>query len=114
MARHCGPHQRIHSSDVEGRRGLELVWKLLALDFFSSAHTRNFRGGPSASGLSRKDATILGVLMNTRGLVELIVLNIGLSLGILSPTLFTMLVIMALVTTFMTGPWLRWIGPRSS
>ncbi len=48
-----------------------------------------------------------GILMNTRGLVELIVLNIGLDLRVLSPRLFTMLVIMALVTTFMTGPALN-------
>jgi Kef-type K+ transport system membrane component KefB len=45
-------------------------------------------------------------LMNTRGLVELIVLNIGFDLGILSPKVFTMMVIMALVTTCMTGPLL--------
>jgi len=48
----------------------------------------------------------VGVLMNTRGLVELVVLNAGLELGILSPKLFTMMVIMALVTTFMTSPLL--------
>ena len=47
--------------------------------------------------------------MNTRGLVELIVLNIGLDLKIISPTLFTMLVIMALVTTFLTTPVLTLI-----
>ena len=45
--------------------------------------------------------------MNTRGLVELVVLNIGLDLGVISPTLFTMLVVMALVTTFMTSPLLQ-------
>lgn len=45
--------------------------------------------------------------MNTRGLVELIVLNIGLGLGILTPRLFTMQVLMALVTTFMAGPLLK-------
>jgi Kef-type K+ transport system membrane component KefB len=58
-------------------------------------------------GFGWRDAAGLGLLMNTRGLVELIVLNIGLDLGILSPTLFTMLVIMALVTTFMTSPLLH-------
>lgn len=67
--------------------------------------------GATLSGHTRREATILGVLMNTRGLVELIVLNIGLSLGILTPTLFTMLVLMALVTTFMAGPLLRLVGP---
>ena len=51
-----------------------------------------------------KDSLGLGVLMNTRGLVELVVLNAGLDLGVLSPALFTMMVIMALVTTFMTTP----------
>jgi Kef-type K+ transport system membrane component KefB len=48
--------------------------------------------------------------MNARGLVELIALNIGFDLHILSPGLFTMLVLMALTTTFMTGPILSWIG----
>jgi Kef-type K+ transport system membrane component KefB len=56
------------------------------------------------SGLEWRDSAALGILMNTRGLVELIVLNIGLDLRIISPTLFTMLVIMALVTTLMTTP----------
>jgi Kef-type K+ transport system membrane component KefB len=58
------------------------------------------------SGLPWRDSAALGILMNTRGLVELIVLNIGLDLGVLSPRLFTMLVIMALITTFMTSPLL--------
>ncbi|HEY7411698.1 MAG TPA: cation:proton antiporter [Vicinamibacteria bacterium] len=55
-------------------------------------------------GMGARDAAALGVLMNTRGLMELIVLNIGLDLGVLSPTLFTMLVLMALATTFLTSP----------
>ncbi|CAF2519942.1 unnamed protein product [Rotaria sp. Silwood2] len=57
---------------------------------------------------SWKFSTSVGILMNTRGLVELIALNIGLQLNILSPRLFTMFIIMALVTTFMTCP-LLWI-----
>jgi Kef-type K+ transport system membrane component KefB len=57
-----------------------------------------------ATGMNWKDSFGLGVLMNTRGLVELVILNAGLDLGILSPTLFTMMVLMALVTTFMTSP----------
>jgi Kef-type K+ transport system membrane component KefB/nucleotide-binding universal stress UspA family protein len=63
-------------------------------------------------GINHRDAMALGWLMNTRGLTELIVLNIGLSLGVISPVLFTMLVIMALVTTFMTSPLLEWIYPK--
>lgn len=56
------------------------------------------------TGLDWRHSAALGALMNTRGLMELIVLNIGLDLGVLSPTLFAMLVIMALVTTFATAP----------
>jgi Kef-type K+ transport system membrane component KefB len=59
------------------------------------------------SGLGWRDASALGVLMNTRGLVELIVLNVGLDLQVITPRLFTMLVIMALVTTFITTPMLQ-------
>ena len=58
------------------------------------------------TGMSWGDSFALGALMNTRGLVELIVLNLGYDLGILSPSIFTMLVVMALLTTFMTGPLL--------
>ena len=58
-------------------------------------------------GLNWHDAFSLGALMNTRGLVELIALNIGYDLGILSPAIFTMMVLMALVTTFMTSPLLN-------
>ncbi|HEY9607277.1 MAG TPA: cation:proton antiporter [Allocoleopsis sp.] len=63
-------------------------------------------------GIDQREASALGWLMNTRGLTELIVLNIGLSLGIISPLLFTMLVIMALVTTVMTSPLLEWTYPK--
>lgn len=62
------------------------------------------------TGQNWKDSLSIGVLMNTRGLVELIVLNIGYDLGILNPEIFAMLVIMALVTTFMTGPLLDLIN----
>ena len=58
------------------------------------------------SGMGTLDAFSLGALMNTRGLVELIVLNVGYELGILSPRIFAMLVLMALVTTFSTAPLL--------
>jgi Kef-type K+ transport system membrane component KefB len=60
-------------------------------------------------GQTWKDSLTLGVLMNTRGLMELIVLNIGYDLGILSPEIFSIMVLMALVTTFMTSPLLEFI-----
>ena len=56
--------------------------------------------------MSWRDSFAIGALMNTRGLVELVVLNIGYDLGILSDRIFVMLVIMALATTFMTAPLL--------
>jgi Kef-type K+ transport system membrane component KefB len=62
------------------------------------------------TGMSWQDSFSLGVLMNTRGLVELIVLNIGYDLGILSARTFAMMVLMALVTTLMTGPLLSLVG----
>ncbi|MBB1647345.1 MULTISPECIES: cation:proton antiporter [Sphingobacterium] len=61
-------------------------------------------------GQSWKDSLSIGALMNTRGLMELIVLNIGYDLGVLSAELFSMMVVMALVTTFMTGPSLDLIN----
>jgi Kef-type K+ transport system membrane component KefB len=66
-----------------------------------------------STGLSWRYAAGLGVLMNTRGLMELIVLNVGLDLGVISPTLFTMLVLMALMTTIATTPILRRLVPVS-
>jgi Kef-type K+ transport system membrane component KefB len=68
-------------------------------------------GAARLTGLSWRNAAALGALMNTRGLMELIVLNIGLDLGVISPTLFAMMVLMALVTTMMTSPAVRWLVP---
>jgi Kef-type K+ transport system membrane component KefB len=59
-----------------------------------------------AAGMGWRDALSLGTLMNTRGLMELVILNVGLDIGVLSPTLFAMMVVMALVTTALTTPLL--------
>ncbi|WP_223607277.1 cation:proton antiporter [Chryseobacterium sp. OSA05B] len=72
--------------------------------FIGSALTARF------VGINWKESLTIGALMNTRGLMELIVLNIGYDLGVLSPEIFAMLVIMALFTTFMTGPALDFIN----
>lgn len=63
------------------------------------------------TGLRWREANAIGVLMNTRGLMELIVLNVGMDLGVITPAMFTMLVLMALFTTFATTPILRWVYP---
>jgi Kef-type K+ transport system membrane component KefB len=60
-----------------------------------------------ASGFSWREANIMGVLMNTRALMELIVINVGMELGVLPDSMFTMLVIMAVTTTIMTTPLVR-------
>ncbi|MDX1958681.1 MAG: cation:proton antiporter [Leptospiraceae bacterium] len=63
-------------------------------------------------GMSYRESSIIGLLMNTRGLMELIVLNIGYDLGILSPEIFAMMVLMALFTTFITGPIVGFLLPK--
>ncbi|UWY28924.1 cation:proton antiporter [Flavobacterium sp. TR2] len=88
------------------------LWKITGLiilvavvgKFFGSALAAKFMGQ------NWKDSLSIGALMNTRGLMELVVLNIGYDLGVLSAEIFTMMVIMALITTFMTGPALDFIG----
>jgi len=88
------------------------MWKICGLiilvavvgKFLGSAITAKF------VGQNWRDSLTIGALMNTRGLMELIVLNIGLELGVLSTEIFSMMVIMALATTFMTGPALDLIG----
>lgn len=84
------------------------LW-LVCLAIIALAVIGKFVGSALAArfvGSSWKDSTIIGVLMNTRGLMELVVLNIGHDLGVLTPEVFAMMVVMALVTTFMTSPLL--------
>jgi Kef-type K+ transport system membrane component KefB len=95
----------------EGHMWISFGWVLIV------AVAGKFGGITLASkitGKSWKDSLSVGVLMNTRGLMQLIVLNIGFDLGVLSPEIFAMMVLMALVTTFMTGPALdliNWLIP---
>lgn len=88
------------------------LWLICGL-IITVAITGKFFGSALAArfvGIKWKDSLIIGALMNTRGLMELVVLNIGLDLGILSPEIFAMMVIMALTTTFMTSPSLSLIN----
>ena len=66
-----------------------------------------------ASGINWRQAGALGVLMNSRGLMELVLLSIGLQDGIITPALFTIMVLMAIVTTLMAVPLLSWIVPST-
>jgi len=100
--------------------GLLNDWKswLLCAGVIAVAITGKLGGSMAAArftGMSWGDSFSLGALMNTRGLVELIVLNLGYDLGILPPRIFAMMVLMALGTTFMTGPLLgvvEWMRRR--
>lgn len=86
---------------------------LVALAILLCAVVGKFGGATLAArftGLPWREAGALGALMNTRGLVELVVLNLGLDLGVISPAVFSMLVLMALVTTATTAPLLRWFN----
>jgi Kef-type K+ transport system membrane component KefB len=96
-------------------RGLE-GW-LVCAAIILTAVAGKFGGVASAArwtGMPWRESLQLGALMNTRGLMELIVLNVGYDLGILSPALYTMMVVMALATTCMTGPLLSVLSPRSA
>jgi Kef-type K+ transport system membrane component KefB len=64
-----------------------------------------------ATAMPWRDATVLGVLLNTRGLMELVILNVGLDIGVISHELFAMMVLMAVVTTLMTTPLVAWLLP---
>jgi Kef-type K+ transport system membrane component KefB len=91
-----------------------LEWALACVAV-GAASVGKFGGGYVAArltGLAPRAAASLGVLLNTRGLMELVVLNIGLDLGVISPTLFAIMVVMALVTTLATSPVIRLINYR--
>jgi Kef-type K+ transport system membrane component KefB len=83
---------------------------------FAVAVAGKFGGSTLAArfcGMSWREAAGVGALMNTRGLMELVVLNIGLDIGVISASVFTMLVLMALATTLMTSPLLAWVYPAA-
>jgi Kef-type K+ transport system membrane component KefB len=94
------------STDLGGLSGRGLLELLLVVTVACAGKIGGVIGAARLAGLDGRSATRLGVLMNTRGLTELIILNVGLSLGVLDGRMFTMMVIMALTTTLMTGPLL--------
>lgn len=100
-------------ANIGSLAGME-AWLFLGLILFVAVFGK-FSGSALAArltGLSWREAGALGTLMNTRGLVELVILNIGFDLGVISPTLYTMMVLMALLTTFMTSPILERLYPQ--
>ena len=65
-----------------------------------------------ACGMPWREASAIGILMNTRGLMELVILKVGLDLGVIPPSVFAMMVMMALATTSLTTPVLAWVYPK--
>jgi Kef-type K+ transport system membrane component KefB len=88
------------------------LWCLLILGIAILGKILPSFAGARWAGFNAREATVIGVLMNTRALMELIVLNVGFDLGFIPQRVFTMLVVMAVVTTIMTAPLLRIILPR--
>ncbi|MFE7512955.1 cation:proton antiporter [Streptomyces sp. NPDC057540] len=93
--------------DADGLGELVLILLVAIGGKFGGAYL-----GARATGRPGPSATTLGILMNTRGLTELIILGVGLQLGLLDADLYSLMVVMALVTTAMTAPLLRWAYPR--
>jgi len=89
--------------------GGSLLWCLAIIVVATAGKVGGTTLAGRAAGMAGADALTLGILMNTRGLMELVVLNIGHDLGLLPAGLFAMMVVMALVTTCMTGPLLDWV-----
>jgi Kef-type K+ transport system membrane component KefB len=89
--------------------GLSETWIALAFVTTVAIAGKLFGSALAArlSGMSGREALAIGVLLNTRGLMELVILNIGLDVGVLSPSLFSIMVTMALITTVMTAPFLH-------
>jgi Kef-type K+ transport system membrane component KefB len=91
----------------------DLTWLLVVLAAAVLGKILPVYGAARLAGFDNHHGWILGTLMNTRALMELIVLNIGLELGFIPPKVFTILVIMAIATTIMTGPILKVLLPRA-
>lgn len=87
------------------------MWEILILVVFAAIVGKGVAcwGAARLSGETNRDAMAIGTLMNARGLMELILLNIGLERGVITPTMFTVMVIMAVVTTLMASPLFEWV-----
>ncbi len=105
---HTGLHTQI------GLLNSTRLWGLTGL-IILAACAGKFGGSALASricGMNWRESAAIGILMNTRGLMELVILSIGRELGVISDAVFAMMVIMAIVTTFLTTPLLNWVYPE--
>ena len=100
-------------TDMGALGGNLWLWVLAIVAAATMSKVGGAFAGARIMGFNTRNSLALGCLLNTRGLVELVVLNIGLDLGILTPTLFSMMVTMAVATTMMTTPSLKLVLPVS-
>jgi Kef-type K+ transport system membrane component KefB len=98
--------------DIPGLRPADLADFALILIAACAGKFLGAFGGARATGISARDSAAVGILMNTRGLIEIVLLTVGADVGLIDDRLFTLLALMAIVTTLLTSPLLRRIGPR--
>jgi Kef-type K+ transport system membrane component KefB len=103
-------------TDIGGLQGAgDWGWCLLLVALATAGKFCGCYVAARRSGLDAREARAIGIMMNTRGLMELVVLNVGLDLGVIPPSVFTMLVIMAVVSNVITTPALRfWLRGQSA
>ena len=100
--------------DVPGLRAQDLADFVLILTLACAGKFLGAYGGARASRIEARDAAAVGVLMNTRGLIEIVLLTVGRDQGLIDDRLFTLLALMAIATTLLTSPVLRRIKPRGT
>ncbi len=102
-------------TDIGGLDGAaDWGWCLLLVALATAGKFGGCYAAARSSGLDARESRAVGIMMNTRGLMELVVLNVGLDLGVIPPKVFTMLVIMAIASTVVTTPALRvWLRRES-
>ncbi|MET8626430.1 cation:proton antiporter [Kitasatospora sp. NPDC004669] len=98
------------SVDIGGLAGRGLIMTVAAVLVACTGKFVGAAASASLTGATRPEAMTLGVLLNARGLTELVILNVGLGLGMLDSRMFSAMVVMALATTFITGPLLQRLG----
>jgi Kef-type K+ transport system membrane component KefB len=98
--------------DIPGLRAGDLADFALILTAACAGKFLGAFGGARVTGIGARDSAAVGVLMNTRGLIEIVLLTVGRDVGLIDDRLFTLLALMAIATTLLTSPLLRRIGPR--
>ena len=96
--------------DIPGLRAGDLADLVLIITAACAGKFLGAFAGARVTGMGVRDASVIGVLMNTRGLIEIVLLTVGVDVGLIDDRLFTLLAVMAIVTTLLTSPLLRRIG----